>query len=103
MPPACSSSARSATWNDSSRSMSRCVRPGRRTFQRRRCQVIVCLCVTNHTRHAFREPLPAFLFLHELLPAFRGQGIEACVAVLLRLAPIGANPALLFHAVKRGV
>src|ERR1017187_730 len=59
--------------------------------------------VADYARHSFGEPPPAFLFL---LQAFLAQGrhrIEAGFAILLRLAPFGFDPALLLHAVQRGV
>src|SRR6516162_11274596 len=58
------------------------------------------LGVANHPRHAFREPLPALFFLYQLLLALGSQRVEACLPILLGLAPFAPDPALLFHAVK---
>src|SRR4051794_31129236 len=104
MPPASSSSARSAMWNRNSRSRSRSRRPGRKTFQRRLCQAIdFSLRVADHASHAFGEARPALFFQSELLPALSGDGVEARLAVFFGGAPIGADPAFLLHAVERGV
>jgi len=50
-----------------------------------------------------REPLPVLFFFGKLFPALGGQTIVASAAIVFRAAPLCANPAVLFHAVERGI
>src|SRR5262249_37447091 len=94
-PSASNSSARSFTWNASSRSRSLCSRACRNRFQNRLRHAI-----SHYALHALGESLPTFLFIEKLLFAFGGQRVEAGLAIFLGSSPFGAHPALLFHAVK---
>src|SRR5215471_11181324 len=91
-------------WKASSRSRSFCRRPGRMMFRNFRCHAIHCASgVPHHAGYALSEPRPAFFFLCKLLAPTRGEGVEARFAVLFGHAPLGAYPAFLLHAVKRGI
>ena len=46
---------------------------------------------------------PARQLRRELLASARTQAIELCFAVFLGVAPFGVEPALLFHAMERGI
>src|ERR1700733_394368 len=48
--------------------------------------------------HDSGDALPAFGCTDELPASARGDGVKASAAVVLRLAPVGANPAALFQS-----
>ncbi len=50
-----------------------------------------------------REALPVVFFCGELLTARGSQAIVASAAIVFRHAPLGADPAVLFHAMEGGV
>src|SRR6202162_3048328 len=65
--------------------------------------LLACSARGQNARDRLREPLPAFLLLGELLSAAAGQLVEAGAPVVLRGAPLRADPPLRFQAVERRV
>ena len=61
------------------------------------------LRITKHASDAFCEAGPALLFQCQLLAPLCRERVEARFTVLLRHTPLGLQPALLFHPVKRRV
>src|SRR2546430_1412059 len=59
--------------------------------------------VAQHTLDAALQPRPALLLERELLPAGPRDGVEARLAILLGHTPLGPQPAILRHAMQRGI
>src|SRR5688500_7301302 len=89
-------------WNSISRSMSRWRPAGRMVFASRRSQDITnsSLDVTQDAAHTFGEARPAVFLAGELLTTPGGERVEPRLAILLRRAPLGFEPTLLFHAMQ---
>src|SRR5262245_1444005 len=58
---------------------------------------------TKDALHAFTQARPTLFFHFELFLARGRDGIEPRLAILLRRSPLGAQPAVLRHAVKCGI
>src|SRR5271156_5006255 len=50
-----------------------------------------------------RQALPALFLFGKLLAALGGQAVVAGAAIVLRGAPLGADPAVLLHAMEGGI
>src|SRR5688572_4112084 len=74
-----------------------------RTFQFRFSLFNNLLDVTEDARDTLGELRPAFFFLRQLLPPFGRDRIETRLAIPLGEAPFGSEPALLLHAMERGI
>src|SRR5258705_12739585 len=59
--------------------------------------------VRQHSRDSIRQPFPVARFLGELLSTALRQLIKLCLAVVLRVAPLGSDQALLLETVQRWI
>src|SRR4051812_29847445 len=114
MPARARRSVSSSTWSCSSRSSCPSSRwPVRRARNRRIRRVHIGGLLTGaagascfpfeHARHGERHALPLSLFFLELPLALPREAVKLRLAVVLRAAPLGVNPAGFFEPVERRI
>ena len=79
----------------------RCKPPAQRHVEAMRCQRISGLL--EDQPDTCRQPLPRLLFVREALLSCLGEPVDPRAPVVLRCAPVGGDPALLFEALEGGI
>src|SRR3954471_2647628 len=59
--------------------------------------------VPQNPPNALGQPRPALFLTLQLSSAFRGERVKTRLAILIGDAPLGADPAFLFHTVQRRI
>src|SRR5215510_4436669 len=65
--------------------------------------LLAALSVFQHKIDGHRKPFPLGVLLFQILRAGAGERIVFGTAIVVRLSPLGPNPALLFQPVERGI